>query len=294
MSSQKIAGKQNTLVIASPATLVRTSDHRQLIEGKKSKTRARPARRRLCEPKSSLQGFPKRDKLLERCVQHLRANSTLVERKSDSKGLPKQVGWVYDAETLAFARSLLSGKSEFHIRVVVNGSCPISSNVVSGAFGLSPRVSAEWSSIASLFDEYRVIGVRYTFVTALVAGNTGSNWIGGGFAIANDYNSSSTPSSYVDVLSHAESDFMPIAGGFVIGSTSTNATCLSQTKHVWHARPPRVVESAAAGTVATAEWLETGVDWPGSVLIYGGCNGTNSDVPLLYYTEFFAVLRQRR
>jgi hypothetical protein len=218
----------------------------------------------------------------------LKSTATKIEQK---KGEPRLV---FDMDTLAVARGLLSAKSEYAFRLWVVGTYSIASNVVAAATILSPLGTSEWSSIAALFDEYRVDEVINHLCPTLVAGNTGANWANGGYAVCNDYNDSTAPSTYVEVLEHAESHIEPISQCFIVGSTSTNATSAISVKLMWRAVPPRFVELASAATVAQAEWLETAVAWPGSIKFIAAVNGTNSDTPMSRYTEYRVRCRQRR
>jgi hypothetical protein len=225
---------------------------------------------------------------VQKALTTLRSSATLVEEK---KGKPRMV---FDPDVLAMARSVLRATGEFHIRIWTSGSLAIATNVVAAAILMSPISATEWSSVAALFEEYRVDHLRVHFAPTVVAGNTGMNWAAGGYALGNDYDTATAPSGVGVVLNHAESDFFPLSSCFVVGSTSTNATSQLANKVVWHARPPRLVELSTAGTVAQAEWIETAVNWPGSINFYGVCNGTNGDTPMFYYVEHFCRVRLRR
>jgi hypothetical protein len=220
---------------------------------------------------------------------------SLVQSKAtriEKKGSPDRL--VFDEETLTISRGLLSAKSEYRFRVWANATMSISSNAVISVITLSPTGTSEWTSLAALFDEYRVDDVFVHLCPIVVAGNNGMNWASGGYAIASDYNDSTAPVTYNEVLEHAESHIEPLSSVYTVGSTSTNATSQLSKKLIWHAHPPKQVELASAATVATAEWVETSVSWPGSVKFIATVNGTNGDTPMQRYVEYHVRLRQRR
>jgi hypothetical protein len=217
----------------------------------------------------------------------VRNTATAIETKGVGKKL------IFDPDTLAFARGVLRGTGEYHFSLWTSGSCAITTNVVAGSMAFDPTGATEWSSFQALFDEYRVDEAMVLFSPVVVAGNTGMNWAQGGLAVGNDYNSSGTPGSEQAVLNLAESQFFPLSSVYTVGSTSTNATSQLSAQCVHWAKMPRTVELASAATVASAEWIALATAWPGGVLFYGVCNGTNNDTPLFKRARLFIRLRQR-
>jgi len=77
--------------------------------------------------------------------------------------------------------------------------------VLAGAFGMDPSGSAEWASLALIYDQFRVIGGQLK-----LACSTPNSVITGGlvrFAFDND--STTTPASYADVMAYSEITDVP-------------------------------------------------------------------------------------
>jgi hypothetical protein len=60
--------------------------------------------------------------------------------------------------------SLVSPTQEYEFRTVNSGSITASSGIWAGAPKFDPTVQAEWSSFSAIFDEYKVIGAKITFI----------------------------------------------------------------------------------------------------------------------------------
>jgi hypothetical protein len=234
----------------------------------------------------SLPKYRVHDPVLQTCIGLLNNSSTHIESKDGRRT-------VFDEEVLTMARGLLSGKAEFPIRLWNSGAFTITTNVVAGAVVFSPIAAAEWTSIAALFDQYRVDHVRITFCPVIVAGNTGMNWAQGGYATGANFSGAATPTGVIQVLSLAESKFHPLSAIYTVGSTSTNATAMALCGNTVQYRMPWEVELTSAATVADASWIDPAVAWPGGCQFYGVCNGTNSDTPMYFYTEYFVRVRLR-
>lgn len=72
--------------------------------------------------------------------------------------------------------------------------------ILAGAFGMDPSGSAEWASLALIYDQFRVIGGQLKL--ACLTPNSVIN--GGLVRFAFDNDSSSTPASYADVMAYSE------------------------------------------------------------------------------------------
>jgi hypothetical protein len=79
--------------------------------------------------------------------------------------------------------------------------------VYAGAFGMDPSGSAEWSSFAALYDQFRVIGGNMKIVSALANGN--STALNGIVAFAFDNDSSAAPANYGQIMQFAEITDVP-------------------------------------------------------------------------------------
>ncbi len=90
----------------------------------------------------------------------------------------------------------------------INGT--LSSNgsgVMSGAFGMDPSGSAEWSSFAAIYDQFRVIGGVLKLASMVPNGSTTvSNSI---VAFAYDNDSAATPTTYGQIMQFAEITDVP-------------------------------------------------------------------------------------
>ncbi len=75
------------------------------------------------------------------------------------------------------------------------------SGVIAGAISLNPSGSSEWSSWATLYDQFRVIGGVLNLVCWRALNDTGSPTI---VRFAFDNDSSATPTAYSDVMQFAE------------------------------------------------------------------------------------------
>jgi len=62
------------------------------------------------------------------------------------------------------ASSLVSPNQEYEFRMVNSGSITASSGVWAGAVKFDPTSAAEWSSFDALFNEYKVVGAKITFI----------------------------------------------------------------------------------------------------------------------------------
>jgi len=89
------------------------------------------------------------------------------------------------AVSSVLAASLVSSLQEYEFRMVNSGSITASSGIWAGAVKFDPTVTAEWSSLNSIFDEYKVVGAKITMIPYF--NSSGSTELGtsGPFVILN-------------------------------------------------------------------------------------------------------------
>lgn len=77
--------------------------------------------------------------------------------------------------------------------------------IIAGAFGMDPSGSAEWSSLALVYDQFRVLGGQLKLACCVPNTVVLSSLVR--FAYDND--SAATPSSYADVMAYSEVTDVP-------------------------------------------------------------------------------------
>jgi hypothetical protein len=77
--------------------------------------------------------------------------------------------------------------------------------VIAGAFSMDPSGSAEWASLALVYDQFRVVGGQLKL--ACLTPNSVIN--GGLVRFAFDNDSTTTPASYADVMMYSEVTDVP-------------------------------------------------------------------------------------
>jgi len=79
--------------------------------------------------------------------------------------------------------------------------------VISGAFSMDPSGSAEWSSFAGIYDQFRVIGGNLKLVSCTANGNL--SVLNSICAFAFDNDSGATPTTYGQIMQFAEITDVP-------------------------------------------------------------------------------------
>jgi len=131
-----------------------------------------------------------------------------MNRKSNKSRKTRRTNRRYE-DTIA--RDFLVARNPVRtLKVVLTINGTISSSaggVISGAFGMDPSGSAEWSSYAVLYDQFRVIGGILKLASSVPMGSTtASNTI---VAFCFDNDNATTPTAYSGVTTFSETTNVP-------------------------------------------------------------------------------------
>ncbi len=147
--------------------------------------------------------------------------------------------------------------------------------VISGAFGMDPSGSAEWSSYAAIYDQFRVLGGILKLACAVPMGNsTAVNTI---VAFCFDNDNSTTPTAYSGVTTFAEVTEVPAlwSGGAIkqIRFKRPKTGNVMQTQQQWYD------EASPASS-------------PGGLKFYGN-GASNSTLYYSYILEYLVEFQMR-
>jgi len=93
-------------------------------------------------------------------------------------------GVVLSSPSLSLMAGLVNPLQEYTFRMVNSGSITASSGIWAGAPKFDPTTQAEWSSFDSLFNEYKVVWARITFLPFTISPlSSGGNGATGPFVI---------------------------------------------------------------------------------------------------------------
>ncbi len=147
-----------------------------------------------------------------------------------------------------------------------HGGLSSSASTRAAAISMDPSFSADWTSLSSIFDEFRMRAVKITIIPYYRYVTT----VNGVWAISFDNDSSGTPSSLDSVVQYGNSSYF-----------GTNE------RHMALYRRPNWTPSAY--------WLDVAspTNNPGSIQMYGIDLPTSGGL-LYYFVELFCEFRSRR
>ncbi len=176
-------------------------------------------------------------------------------------------------------RDFLQARNPLKVQKVVltiNGTISSSAGgVISGAFGMDPSGSAEWSSFAVLYDQFRVLGGILKLACSVPMGSTTAANTIVGFCFDND--NSTTPTAYSGVTTFSEYTNVPAIwnSGAIkqIRFKRPKVGNLMQTQYQWY-------DEASPGSS------------PGAIKFYG--SGASNSVQYYNYILEYLVEFQMR
>lgn len=144
--------------------------------------------------------------------------------------------------------------------------------VLAGAFGMDPSGSAEWASLALIYDQFRVLGGQLKL--ACLTPNSVYN--GGIIRFAFDNDSTTTPAAYSDVMAYSEVTDVP-------------AIFTNSIKTV-NFRRPVIMGTPQTGSIWYNETSPSSS--PGALKFYG--SGLSASIPYYSYVLDYLVEFQMR
>jgi hypothetical protein len=221
----------------------------------------------------------------------LMATSQKVEKKGGG------VDWIHDPETVDSIRGLMNSQHTYTFRIwAAPVTATVASNVTAGAFLASPIALPEFSGVLSvLFDEYRVDAIHYHIRPIAIGGST-SGFDKYAYAICNDYLGATVPTTWEICLARAESTLRPVCASSGSGffSYETQPKAAGVGKDAWVFKPPWTMAVGGSASGSLTGYLDVGVQWPGSCLVYAETTATNGTVTLVCWKEFHLSFRMRR
>lgn len=151
-------------------------------------------------------------------TQKLHALVRKFRGSSDAKADPRVTALDDESDesmVTSLASSLVSPTSEYEFRLVNSGSITASSGIWAGACKLDPTSAAEWSSFDALFNEYKVVGAKITFLPYFASsGSTELGTVGPFIGVGVNLGAFGTnPTSLPNVFECANSKVMYLMAG---------------------------------------------------------------------------------